>query len=89
MNMKERLEKIDKHFENLSIEEFEEQLIKAGIENCPDKNITNVGWTDSHQSYYSAGDEAEAYCIDCEKYLNDDWNYCPNCGVKLEWGEFK
>ena len=41
----------------------------------------NVGWTASHQSYYSAGDEAEAYCIDCDEMLpDDDWNYCPNCG---------
>ena len=46
----------------------------------------NVGWTPSHQSYYSAGDEAEAYCLECDQILtNDDWNYCPNCGIELVW----
>lgn len=46
----------------------------------------NVGWTPSHQNYYSAGDEAEAYCIKCDEMLtDDDWNYCPQCGEKLVW----
>lgn len=44
-----------------------------------------VGWEPSFQSYFSAGDEAEPYCVNCETYLEDDDVYCRKCGVKLLW----
>lgn len=31
-----------------------------------------------------AKDDSESYCGCCDDYLdNDDWHYCPSCGVKL------
>jgi len=50
---------------------------------------TAVGWTPAFQSYYSAGDEAEPYCLCCEAYLEDESveNYCPKCGRYLIWHE--
>ena len=25
-------------------------------------------------------------CPECGAYVNEDYAYCPNCGIKLEWG---
>jgi len=47
--------------------------------------ITKVDWTPAYQSYFSAGDEAEPFCYNCEFYLEDDFKYCPGCGHKLDW----
>ena len=30
-----------------------------------------------------AKDDAEMYCGNCDYHLTEDWNYCPDCGVKL------
>ena len=49
-----------------------------------------VRYTDSYQSFYSAGDESELYCLNCDESINDEvWNYCPNCGAKLIYVEDK
>ncbi|WP_440896267.1 zinc ribbon domain-containing protein [Amphibacillus sp. Q70] len=55
-----------------------------------------VYYTPAYQSYFSAGDESEAFCSNCDEYLEDGWNYCPMCGAKMfeyydefddkEWG---
>lgn len=53
------------------------------------KESVKVQWTPAFQSYHSAGDEAEPFCDECETYLQDDFNYCPGCGSKLDWGDTK
>lgn len=52
---------------------------------------TAVNWTPSHKSYHSAGDEAEAYCENCGEFLEEDsnWNYCPFCGLELDWEYYR
>ena len=43
----------------------------------------NVRW-ECHLN--EAKDDAEMYCGDCDYNLDygaEDWNYCPNCGLKL------
>lgn len=42
-----------------------------------------VAWSPAYQSYFSAGDDSEAYCVNCDENLECDWSYCPNCGGKL------
>ncbi|CUB28335.1 hypothetical protein [Bacillus cereus] len=59
------------------------------LQNNKDVEIAKVEWTPSHQSYFSAGDESEPFCSKCEKYLGDDFNYCPDCGCKLDWGDVR
>lgn len=49
--------------------------------------MAKVEWTPAYQSYYSAGDEAEPFCYECEFYLEDDFKYCPGCGSELDWGD--
>ena len=54
-----------------------------------------VFWTPSYQSYFSAGDDAEPYCSNCDESLQVDWHYCAYCGGKLvtiredEFGSYK
>lgn len=42
--------------------------------------------------YNEAKDDAQAYCGDCGEDLSDgddDWRFCPRCGVGLLWpGEY-
>lgn len=45
-----------------------------------------VEWTEAFQSHHSAGDEAEPFCGKCETNLEMEFNFCPNCGIKLDWG---
>ncbi|WP_412675672.1 zinc-ribbon domain-containing protein [Bacillus mycoides] len=53
------------------------------------KEIVKVQWTPAFQSYNSAGDESEPFCVECETYLQDDFKYCPGCGSRLDWGDVK
>ena len=59
----------------------------------PYKTAKSVKHTEPYQSYYSAGDESEALCPDCECSLDDyDWetrqfSFCPECGLKLKTRE--
>ncbi|KLA04740.1 hypothetical protein B4086_5698 [Bacillus cereus] len=55
----------------------------------PSEQLVKVKWTPAFQSYHSVGDEAEPFCGGCETYLQDDFNYCPGCGFKLDWGDTK
>ncbi|WP_002145547.1 hypothetical protein [Bacillus cereus] len=59
------------------------------LQNNKDVETVNVQWTPAFQSYHSAGDESEPFCDKCEKYLDIDFNYCPDCGSKLDWGGVK
>lgn len=55
------------------------------------REVVIVQWTPAFQSYHSAGDEAEPFCDKCEQILGqptDGYNYCPQCGSKLDWGEY-
>ena len=45
-----------------------------------------VGWSPAYQSYYSAGDEAEAFCPTCGvDGIEDDQKYCKDCGQALAY----
>lgn len=45
-----------------------------------------VEWTPAYQSYYSAGDEAEALCPNCgTDGIEDDQKYCKDCGQALAY----
>lgn len=44
-----------------------------------------ITWSDAYQSYHSAGDEAEPFCMKCDNLLENDFKYCPNCGSELDW----
>ncbi len=48
-----------------------------------------VQWTEAYQSYFSAGDESEPFCDNCETFLEEEFNYCPGCGSKLDWGDIR
>ena len=42
-----------------------------------------VFWAPAYQSYFSAGEEAEPYCSNCDELLETGWRYCAFCGDKL------
>lgn len=44
----------------------------------------NAIWTPAYQSYYSAGDEAECFCGNCEEILDgdNDKETCAKCGQR-------
>lgn len=46
---------------------------------------TLVEWSAAYQSYFSVGDEAEAYCAICGEKLEEEQKYCKECGQKLDW----
>lgn len=50
---------------------------------------TKVIETPAYQSYYSAGDESEVLCPNCEEELDIDnqTKCCCECGQKLDWGD--
>jgi predicted amidophosphoribosyltransferase len=29
--------------------------------------------------------ELEVYCGSCNENINHGYNYCPNCGLKIDW----
>lgn len=43
---------------------------------------SKVEWT-----HYTneAKDDAEPYCGECDAALEEEWQYCPFCGIELEW----
>ena len=43
-------------------------------------NKFKVNW---EGPYNEAKDDAKAYCGICDCELNEEWNYCPNCGCEL------
>lgn len=47
--------------------------------------------TPAFQSYYSAGDESETLCPNCENELEieNQTKYCCECGQKLDWSDFE
>lgn len=42
MNLKELRENFERHVNNVSIEQFERELVEAGINNCPDVQETHM-----------------------------------------------
>ncbi|SHI43415.1 hypothetical protein [Parasporobacterium paucivorans] len=56
-------------------------LIEAREKQIP----KSVIWTPSHQSYFSAGDEAEPLCPSCGDVLEDDQRICLECYQILKW----
>lgn len=58
---------------------------KLAIESLEKRIALQVGYTEAYQSYYSAGDEAEAYCLECDEFVEEEDNYCCECGQKLDW----
>ena len=60
------------------------------VENALNKQISRkVIETPAYQSYYSAGDESEILCPNCEEELGieNQIKYCCECGQKLDWGD--
>lgn len=48
-----------------------------------DVEKSEVRWTPAYQNYFSAGDESEPYCSNCEEALSGGMKFCPSCGQKL------
>lgn len=79
-NMEEWVYKYDKNFaenfEKKKVEMFE--AWNRRIERIAKvKNITHV-----------RGYPPEGECSNCGFYVDDDGEYCPGCGARLEWNEF-
>ncbi|MFA7533400.1 MAG: hypothetical protein WCY46_03635 [Tissierellaceae bacterium] len=74
MYLNERLKKIDKFFENLGIEEFEEMLIRAGINEIDSSNNADMELLLS-VSYDSKGNESDYSKNSKEEViLSEDYN---------------
>jgi len=52
------------------------------LDSIKSKDVT-VRW---EGPFDESKDDAEMYCMECDENLDyggEDWNYCPNCGLKL------
>jgi len=65
------------------------ELSKKELE-ALERNIPRLPiYTPAYQGYYSAGDESETLCPNCEESLDEwDWDckqfkFCPVCGQRL------
>lgn len=87
--MKDRIQKSLEQFLVPAVYRMIMEKIEALIHEVQTSKNEHVQvlWTPTHQSYFSAGDEAEPYCGRCETYLQDDFKFCPGCGSSLDWGD--
>ena len=74
-------------FNNKNWVEYTDEIKKA-LEKQVSKKIIE---TPAFQSYYSAGDESETLCPNCENELEieNQTKYCCECGQKLDWSDFE
>ena len=86
---KERLELIEKCYRG-EVEDYKQALelgVKALEKQIPKKPIyEGDGYSDGHLVYDTW------ICPLCEKRYEvdyDDYDYCPNCGQKLDWSDEK
>ena len=86
---KERLELIEKCYRG-EVEDYKQALelgVKALEKQIPKKATLECdGYSDGHLVYDTW------ICPLCEKRYEvdyDDYDYCPNCGQKIDWGDEK
>ena len=86
---KERLELIEKCYRG-EVEDYKQALelgVKALEKQIPKKvTLEGDGYSDGHLVYDTW------ICPLCEKRYEvdyDDYDYCPNCGQKLDWSDEK
>jgi hypothetical protein len=50
--------------------------------------VRNVEWKPTYHNYYNRDGVCqiadEWHCSECEIYSRNEWNYCPNCGAKMD-----
>ena len=70
------------------------KAVKAVAENAPTVDAVEVvhgRWIPTYHTYYNRDGACqiadEFHCSVCEIYSRDKWNYCPNCGAKMDGDE--
>lgn len=77
---------------NSGVLEIDGEKMIDDIETAIEKQIPKkIIETPAFQSYYSAGDESETLCPNCENELEieNQTKYCCECGQKLDWSDFE
>lgn len=64
----------------------------CGMEQGMEKAVVHGRWIPTYHKYYNRDGECliadEWHCSECGVRHRDKWNYCPNCGTKMD-GERK
>ena len=65
--------------------------VVEALENEPAADVAEVRhgeWKPTYHNYYNRDGVCqiadEWHCSECKIYSRNEWNYCPNCGAKMD-----
>ena len=68
----------EKLVRQIEVEEYKIKVLEK-------QKSMKVGYTPAYQSYMSAGDESESYCLSCGSKVDEDDHFCRDCGQALDF----
>lgn len=70
---------------------YSEETVESVLTETPTVDAVPVvhgRWIPTYHTYYNRDGECkiadEWHCSECEIYSKAKWNYCPNCGAKMD-----
>jgi hypothetical protein len=71
-----------------------EETVESVLNETPTVDAVPVvhgRWIPTYHTYYNRAGEYqiadEWHCSNCGIYSKDEWNYCPNCGARMDLEE--